>query len=48
MIRLCRKRLTFAPTKYLSKDKNDEKEDIFDTVIGMWHDHGYGTKTCPN
>jgi hypothetical protein len=31
---------------YLNKDKNDEKEDIFDTVIGMWHDNGHGPETC--
>ena len=33
MIRLCRKRLTFAPIMYLNKEKN-EKEDIIDTDVG--------------
>ena len=46
MIRLCRKRLTFAPIMYLNKERNDEKEDNFDTDVGMWHDYGHGPKTC--
>ncbi len=44
MIRVCRKRYTFAPDYKPKETKEDEKVHSDDADAGMRHDSSYGSK----